>query len=260
MIDIHSHVVWGLDDGASSIQDSLTMLGMAWKDGVTDIVASPHQNGRFQLDPSMLRQHIGELAGSSEGRPLIHIGCEFRLNVDNIGRLLESPSAYTINSGPYLLLEFPGNHIGSHTESVLRHLLDAGIVPVVVHPERNPILLRDFARLESWVELGCLAQVTAGSITGEFGGLFQSAALSLLDRGLIHVVASDAHDCHHRPPLLSPACHIVRTRLGEETAELLFTDNPRSIIQGEQLPAGKLMLTRPPKRHWWQVGLRHAVN
>lgn len=255
MIDIHNHIVWGLDDGATSLADSLAMLHTASEDGITDIVATPHSNARYPFQPCLLQQRTEELARCTEGRPVIHRGCEFQVSSDNVGPLLSSPSTYTINAGPYLLLEFPDLHIGRHTESVLRQLVDVGLTPIVAHPERNALLLRDLDRLESWVELGCLAQVTASSITGGFGGPSRSAALRLLDRGLVHVVATDAHDPQYRPPTLSAAYHTVRLRFGEETAELLFTVNPRSIVRGHSLPGGKLMPPGPPKGRWWQFGL-----
>ena len=252
MIDIHSHFVWGLDDGASSIDDSIAMLRAAAEDGITDIVATPHSNAQYTFQPDLLRNHVQELAARSDGRPVIHYGCEFQVTIDNVAPLLQCPFAFTINGGPYLLLEFPDYHIGKHTEAILRQLLDAGIVPIVAHPERNPFLMRDLDRLESWIEVGCLAQVTALSITGGFGGPPRTAALRLLDRGLVHVVASDAHDPGYRPPTLSAASNALRARLGEETANLLFTENPRAIVQGLPVAGGKLMLTGPPTKSWWK--------
>jgi protein-tyrosine phosphatase len=252
MIDIHSQVVWGLDDGASSFADSLVMLRTASEDGISDIIATPHSNAEYLFQPGLLHQRTKELARRSEGKPVIHRGCEFQASSDNIGPLLGSPATYTINAGPYLLLEFPGLHIGRHTESILRQLLDAGIAPIVAHPERNPFLLRDLDRLESWVELGCLAKVTARSITGGFGGPSRSATFRLLDRGLVHVVATDAHDPQYRPPTLSAAYHSVRVRFGVEAAELLFTANSHGIIHGRPLPGGKLMLAGSPKERRWK--------
>src|ERR1039458_6868789 len=141
MIDIHSHVVWGLDDGASSLEDSLDMLRIASEDGITDIVATPHSNAQYLFQPGLLQQRTEELARRSQGKPVIHAGCEVHVSSDNIGPLLDSPATYAINAGPYVLLEFPGLHVGRHTESFLRQLLDAGIVPIVAHPERNQPLL-----------------------------------------------------------------------------------------------------------------------
>jgi len=252
MIDIHSHVVWGIDDGASSVEDSLAMLRAAAEDGITDIVATPHCNAEYRFQPGLLHDRIEELAARSEGKPVIHSGCEFQVTSDNIGPLLDAPFTYSINAGPYLLLEFSNFQIGKHTESILRQLRNEGIVPIVAHPERNPLILRDLERLESWIELGCLAQVTALSIAGGFGGPPRAAALRLLDRGLVHVVASDAHDPQYRPPGLSAACDMVRARLGEEAADLLFMDNPQGIIQGRPLPGGKLMFDGRPKKRWWR--------
>ena len=251
MIDIHSHFVWGLDDGPSSIDDSLAMLRVAADDGITDIVATPHFNAQYPFQPDLLRSHVQELAGHTAGKPAIHYGCEFQLTSDNLGPLLENPFAFTINGGPYLLVELPNSHIAKHTESFLTRLVDARIVPVLVHPERNVLVLRDLDRLERWVELGCLVQVTALSITGGFGGAPKSGAIRLLDRGLVHSVASDAHDPSYRPPILSAAYDAVRARAGQEAADLLLTDHPRDMVQGRPLPGGRLILDGPPKRRWW---------
>ena len=252
MIDIHSHVLWGVDDGASSLEDSIAILRAAWADGTTGIVATPHSNARYSFQADLCRRGIEELAARTEGQPVIHLGCEFQVTVDNIGPLLDRPTIYTMNGGPYLLLECPDFHIGRYTESILERLLQADIVPIIVHPERNPLLVRDLDRLEGWVGLGCLIQVTALSITGGFGGSVRSASLRLLDRGLVHAVASDAHDLEHRPPGLSAAARAVRGRLGEEAADLLFTDNPRAIVEGLPLAGGRLIFAEPPKKHWWR--------
>ena len=132
MIDIHCHFVWGLDDGPSSIDDSLAMLRVAADDGITDIVATPHFNAQYPFQPDLLRSHVQELAGHTAGKPAIHYGCEFQLTSDNLGPLLENPFAFTINGGPYLLVELPNSHIAKHTESFLTRLVDARIVPVLV--------------------------------------------------------------------------------------------------------------------------------
>jgi protein-tyrosine phosphatase len=260
MIDIHCHIAWGLDDGATSVEESLSMLRAASQDGITDIVATPHCSASYQFDPTLLRQRTEELAGRGDGRTAIHLGCEFRLDSDNIEALLESPSTYTINGAQYLLLEFPDHHLGGHTEAILKQLIEAAIVPIVAHPERNSVLQQSLDRVESWIDMGCLIQVTARSIMGGFGGASRSAALHLLDSGLVHIVATDAHDARYRHPALSAACQLVRRRSGEEVAELLFIDHPGCIIRGCALPEGKPMPARRTKRRWWQFGLGPAVD
>jgi protein-tyrosine phosphatase len=134
---------------------------------------------------------------------------------------------------------------------VLRRLVDAGLVPIVAHPERNLAIRQEIERLERWVELGCLTQVTALSLLGGFGGSAKAAGMRLLDRGLVHIVASDAHDPAVRHPRLDEAYRAVRSRFDEEMAELLFTDHPRAVVEGRVLAGGKLIFGRPAAR-WYQ--------
>jgi protein-tyrosine phosphatase len=121
----------------------------------------------------------------------------------------------------------------------------------VTHPERNPILQRKLSRVEAWVELGCLVQVTALSISGGFGRSAKSAVHKLLARGLVHLVASDAHDPRYRHPRLDEAYTVVQSRYGEDAAALLFDDNPHAVVEGLPLPGGKQVLREPAKK-WWR--------
>jgi len=251
MVDIHSHIVWGLDDGATGIEQSLDMLRAAAESGTTDIVATPHSNPEFTYQSCLLDQRICELRSRTGGKPRIHRGCDLHLSFDNIDDVLQGLGEYSINGTQYLLVECPDFHVGKHTEKVLRRLTDGGIVPIVTHPERNPVLQQELGRVEDWVELGCLVQVTALSITGGFGRRARSAAGRLLEQGLVHVVASDAHDPEHRHARLDVAYGLVKSWHGAEAADVLFTHNPQAIIEGIQLAGGRQMREDSAK-HWWQ--------
>ena len=251
MIDLHSHILWGMDDGAADQVESLGILAAAWTAGTTDIVATPHCNAQYPYEPETVDRTLAELAEKSGGQPKVHRGCEFHLSFDNIDHLLHQPFVYTINSKQYLLKECPDFHVGRYTEGVLRRLVDAGLVPIIAHPERNPALRRKLDRVEAWVELGCLMQVTALSVTGGFGGSAKDASVRLLDRGLVHVIASDAHDVAFRHARLDEAYEAVRLCYGVDTAELLFLDNPEAIIKGLPVSGGKQTLAQP-SRKWWQ--------
>ena len=143
MIDIHSHVVWGLDDGATEWSKVWSMLRAAAESGTTDIVATPHSNAEFAYQAELLEERIRELASRTDGKPRIHRGCDLHLSFDNIDEVLQRPGRYSINGKQYLLVECPDFHVGKHTERVLQRLIDCGIVPVVTHPERNPVLQRE---------------------------------------------------------------------------------------------------------------------
>src|SRR4051812_36338517 len=122
MVDIHSHILWGLDDGADTRETSIAMLKMAAEAGTTDIVATPHANFEYRFDKVLVSQRIAELAEATAGRPRIHSGCDFHLSFENIEDALQTPARYTINDGPYLLVEFPEFSI-SHMRQVLDALL-----------------------------------------------------------------------------------------------------------------------------------------
>jgi protein-tyrosine phosphatase len=248
-VDIHSHVLHGLDDGAKSLDESLAMLAMAAADGVTDIVATPHANSRYPFDPALIDERLKELDGRSPIR--VHRGCDFRLQPDTIEDALAHPEKYAINGRTYLLVEFPELSVFSHTEHVLQRLLDVGLAPVITHPERHRTLPGRHADLARWIQLGCYVQVTAGSFTGLFGQGARSHAYALLERGLVHLVASDAHDTTRRPPLLSGAYQALAAEWGEEETRPLFVDNPRAVVDGEPIDT----VTQPRRRQrkrWYQ--------
>ena len=253
MTDTHSHIVWGVDDGATTMDVSLTMLEIAAANGTTDIVATPHANPKYPFQREVVLERIQAL-NQAAGSPKVHFGCEFHLSFDNVDHLMENLRQYTINGKQYLLVECPDFHIGQHTESVLGRMIDAGIVPIVAHPERNPVLRKDLTRVEEWVELGCLLQLTAMSITGAFGASAKSASHRLLDRGLVHIVASDCHDPVNRSPRLTEAREAVVSSCGEELAEIIFAENPRAVVEGAPLLGGKQISWSPPK--WYQFWKR----
>jgi protein-tyrosine phosphatase len=232
-VDIHSHILYGLDDGAKTIEDSMAMLELAASDGTTDIVATPHANGQYAFNPELIDQRIGELGARAPIR--IHRGCDFHLQFDNIQDALGHPDKYTVNHKGYLLVEFPDLSIFANTERILSQLLDHGMMPIVTHPERNDKLQRRLDDLAKWVEMGCYVQVTAGSCTGTFGKDAKAAADALFKRGLVHFVASDAHDRRRRPPTLGAAYAMLADRWGEDAIQPLFTDHPRAVLTGDQI-------------------------
>jgi protein-tyrosine phosphatase len=256
-IDIHSHIVWDVDDGAANPEESWEMLAVAKDSGTTDIVATPHLNSRYAFDPKLTNERIADLAQKTGGRPRIYAGCEVHLTVDTVEQVLRSPSSYTINGTQYLLVEIPNVQVGRHIEVALKRLLDQGLSPIVAHPERNPVLQDKPEMLERWVDLGCFLQLTAMSITGRFGGRTKAASAWILDRGLAHAVASDCHDPERRHPRLDEAYAAVSSRYGAEYAAILFKENPRDILDGVRLPGGPHRCERP-SASWWQVWRREA--
>ena len=248
-VDIHSHVLYGLDDGAKTREQSVEMLELAARSGTTDIVATPHANGQYAFEPEAIAERIAELSADTELR--IYPGCDFHLQFDNIEDALAHPEKYTINHKAYLLVEFPDVTIFSETDAILARLLDRGMVPIVTHPERNQALQRRLDDLARWVESGCYVQVTAGSYTGLFGRAARRCANELMHRGLIHFVASDAHDVQVRTPSLREAYGLLADTWGEDLIRPLFVENPKAVLAGDavnfKLPAGSVK-----RRKWYQ--------
>jgi protein-tyrosine phosphatase len=250
VIDIHSHILWELDDGSRSFEDSVAMVKMAASAGTTDIVASPHANNEYRFDPVVVESKIAELQAAVGDTIRIHFGCDFHLMIENIEDALACPGKYSIAHKGYLLVEFAEFVIPKTTSEIFSRMLHRGLRPVVTHPERNPLLQRRLPELAEWVSMGCLLQVTAASLSGRFGRAAKSASDQMLDQGLVQVLASDAHDTKHRPPILSGAFEYISKAYGEEAAHLLLTENPMAILAGLSLPAGPVTLNK--KKKWYQ--------
>ena len=223
------------------------MARMAAAAGTTDIVASPHSNDEFRFDPSTVEAKIAELQAAVGESPVIHYGCDFHLNLENIQDALSSPAKYSIDHRGYLLVEFSDHLIPKTTTDIFAALIASGMRPVITHPERNPLLRERLADLECWVCQGCLVQVTAQSLLGSFGRRAKAAADTMMHRGLVHVLASDAHDLKHRPPLLRPAYDHVTEHYGQEMAERLCVENPQSILRGKPVEPGT---SRAKSKRW----------
>ncbi|MCP5111509.1 MAG: exopolysaccharide biosynthesis protein [bacterium] len=249
MIDIHSHILPGLDDGSQSLEESLEMLEVAVESGTTDIVATPHSNIEYTYDREVVDAKIAELAAASHGNLRIHRGCDLHLTFDNINDAVADPARYSINGKGYLLVEFSDLLIFKNTDEIFDLLLEGGMVPVITHPERNYLLQQRLAEIERWVERGCLLQVTGQSLLGRFGKRAKRFSQTLMDRGMVHVIASDAHDPKDRSPNLAPPFEHVQKKYGQEWADTLFQENPGRMIRGELIDPRDTL--QPPQTKKW---------
>ncbi len=226
------------------------MLEMAAAAGTTDIVATPHSDLEYQFQPQLIRERVEILTKATNGKPRIFEGCDFHLTFDNIQDAIAHPTKYTINHKNYLLVEFSDLLIFNETSEIFRRMRDeAGIIPIITHPERNQLLQQRLPQLEQWVAEGCYLQVTAQSLNGRFGNTARQFSLELLKRNLVHFIASDAHDTKHRPPLLNEAFEWLSKNYSPSLAGRLCVDNPMATLTGEPIPA---ILDAPPARKWYQ--------
>ena len=235
MIDIHSHVLFGLDDGARTMEDSLAMVRMAAEHGTTDLVATPHANLTFKFEPEQIAERMARVREAAGGVLRLYTGCDFHLSFDNIQDSIEHPRKYTINQQRYLLVEFSELLIFNNTEDIFARIRDAGMTPIVTHPERNGLLRQRIEKIAQWVDQGARVQVTAQSLTGGFGRRAQEFSRELLDRKLVHVVASDGHDCERRPPVMDQARTWLRQTYGAALAESLCVGNPGAALSGNDM-------------------------
>lgn len=236
MVDIHCHLLPGIDDGATSIEVSLEMAAMAVEDGITQVVATPHAGSGFTFRPDVVRELRVELQARLGDRLTLLTGCDFHLSFDNLQDIRTEPERFTINQKSYLLVEFADYSIPPAIDQSLHNLQLAGLHPIITHPERNPLIRSQPERLYKWIRQGCYVQITAGSYLGKFGDRAKAAAELWLDENAVHFIASDGHNTTSRPLRLKEAYSAIASRKGDAVARALFTENPRAAVDGEPLP------------------------
>jgi len=236
MIDIHCHILPGLDDGPATIEESIEMCRMAEKDGIRIIVASPHYSpGTENRTREDIAGHIKNLETALKEqniKVIILPGADIKLFPELADRVKEEPHLTVNSTGKYLLAEFPFEAAPDNW-NLLEPLLAAGITPIITHPERHRWFLKHREAMYALVHMGALVQITAMSLIGRFGEDARQFCNFLLKHNLAHVIATDAHSVEHRPPLLSEALKAAAFQIGEERAKPLVTTIPQAIIEGK---------------------------
>lgn len=258
MIDLHSHILPGLDDGAATLERSLEMARVAVADGTSTIVATPHADAHYDVRPPARDAALATLRGALEQEriPLeVLPGAEIAIDV-LIGLDAESRDAMRLGGGPYLLLECPLAQTSGTFDAYLERLLGAGERIVLAHPERCPAFQRSPERLERLVDAGAVTSVTAGAFGGNFGSTVQRFAFAMVASGWVHSVASDCHDAVRRPPTM--ADELDRAGLGP-VRDWLTVDVPAAILAGDPIPAAPVapesLRARPRRRLLGLLGL-----
>jgi len=249
VIDLHSHVLPGIDDGPATIEDSIALVRAAEATGTRVMVATSHVSWRYPNDAATitrltdeLNKRLGEEGIAVEIRPGAEIATTRTEEIapDELKRL-------RLGDGPWVLLEPPFTPIVAGLDAVVAGLQRAGHRVVLAHPERCPALHRDPQILESLVRNGVLTSITAGSLVGRFGGEVRRFARRLLEQDLVHNVASDAHDAIRRPPGM--AGELSETRFSE-LADWLTNAVPAAILDGEEIPARPARPIEKQMRPW----------
>lgn len=250
MVDIHCHILPGLDDGAPDLETSLEMCRMAASDGIEAVVCTMHANDHYAFDPGVVKRKIDEIHQKTGGKPRLYPGCDFHLSYENIQSAFHEPRRHTVNHGSHLLVEFGDLSIPPNISQVFFQFQSRGIVPVITHPERNGWLQNSLAQMVDWVRAGTLVQITAGSLLGNFGRRAAATCRWLLERRLVHFVATDAHNTTSRPPLLKNAYELVSSEFGRPLADRIFKENPACAVEGRLFEVEAPI--EPPSPGLWQ--------
>ena len=236
MIDIHSHILPELDDGSRSLDESIEMARIAREDGITHMVATPHMFNGLSHNPEpdevvarveALQKEIGDL-------PKLLPGNEVHIAHDIVEKT-EARQLTPINRKNYMLIEFPSMNVPVGVDELFYKLQINGITPILVHPERNSQIQNDPSTVAKFIERGARIQVTAMSITGEFGPAALRCVETLLKHNCVHVIATDTHRANRRPPVLSEGRAAAAALVGEAEAHKFVRDNPRAVIEGESI-------------------------
>ena len=246
MIDLHCHYLPGIDDGAQTVEEALTLARAALRAGIHTSVLTPHIHiGRYDNTLASIQKSFTAFQQvlASQGVPLnVRIGGEVRI-APEIMPLIEQeqiPFIGQLGADRIMLLEFPHSHLVVGGEKLIKWLLDRRIRPLIAHPERNRDVMRNVDKIGEYVAMGCLLQVTGASIVGQFGKNAQTCAYALLDRNWVSVVATDAHNMQHRPPNLNLAQEALAAMGGVQYARELTESFPAKIIGGDSgAPPGR---------------------
>lgn len=237
MIDLHNHLLPGIDDGAPDLGASLALARMAVEDGITHLVCTPHIHpGRYDNSADSIQATRVRFAAAlqEENIPLqVAAAAEVRFGMELMVGISQGaiPFLGEWQGKHVLLLEFPHGEIPFGAERLISWLLQRNIIPMIAHPERNKGIMRTPSRLKPFIEQGCLLQVTAASVAGRFGPAAQEIAHSLLEQDVVTILASDAHNPQHRPPVLSEGMQHAARIVGDVRAEALVKHTPWQIAQ-----------------------------
>ncbi|NIK11805.1 tyrosine-protein phosphatase [Alkalibacillus almallahensis] len=240
MIDIHSHILPGVDDGAESTADSIAMAKVAQSEGINTIYATPHHlNGRYDTEPKVIEEKVHNL--NEEFKKLninltVLEGQEIRINGE-VHEDLQNGSAISLgNQSIYTLIEFPSSHIPQFSKYTIYDLQRDGYLPIIAHPERNAGISNHPNTLYRLVKRGALSQLTAASVAGHFGKKIQKLCFKLIEANLVHFIASDAHNTDSRGFFMEEAFDVIEKRYGYGLVEQ-FKENAHAVMTNEMVIA-----------------------
>lgn len=257
MIDVHCHILNGIDDGARSLEDSLAMAEMAVAEGITHILVTPHhKNGKYENVKKDIVTMTDILQTELNNRGIaltLFSGQEVRINGDLLADIEKDDILFVDEDNRYILIEFPTLAIPHYAESLFFQLQQKGITPVIVHPERNQEIIENPNVLLPYIEKGALAQLTASSYVGVFGKEIAELSRKLVEANLVHILASDAHNTKGRSFHMKEAFAKLEAEFGPELA-LAFQENAKDLINGDAVVTASPMEVKTKKRRFGFFG------
>jgi len=232
MIDIHCHILPGIDDGAANAPESLEMARIAYNDGIKAIVATPHifdNSPSPELIKSEVKKLYKDLKDNGINLKITH-GAEIAYPAE-----LSKIEFYGINGSRNVLIEFPHHYLPINSGEYIKGVILKGYYPIIAHPERNATVLRNPGKLFELVEKGASVQITASSLVGDFGRDIQSLSIYLIKKNAVHFIASDSHGIKGRRPVLSQAFKFACSMLNEKEALKLTYENPLKVLEGKRV-------------------------
>jgi len=238
MIDLHHHCLPGVDDGPHEWDEAVAMCHMAAAEGIETIVATPHVlRGRWRTwSPRELTSRITELQQRVAGTINLVLGSEYFFAHDMVDVLNAGNAIVPLGESRYFLMELAANSVPPMIEQPIYRAQLEGWTPVLAHPERNLVLQSQLDVLASLIGHGVKVQLTAGSLLGQFGAEAKRASEKMLERGMVHFLATDAHNTGKRPPRVQAATERLRELCGDEIARALTVENPRAVLENRTLP------------------------
>lgn len=260
MIDIHSHLLWQVDDGPELLEEALMIATSAEQEGITEMIVTPHYaHPRYHAGKEKIEMKMGLLKMELEKRGvslILHTGHEVRLTGELI-TLYQQGHFYLLANSNYFLLELPSNTVPYYTTHIIQMAIREGLIPIIAHPERNKAIVANPRLLEKLVVAGAVTQLTAGSLTGHFGRAIQKSSMELIKANLIHTYGSDVHNLTTRPFLFQQGLRYLEKRKELDLVDLLLENNER-VIQNKPLQRGEPDMNRA--RKWWhlKVGIKKS--
>ncbi|BBM81676.1 tyrosine-protein phosphatase [Candidatus Uabimicrobium amorphum] len=252
MIDLHCHLLPGVDDGPQNVDESIALAKKLVEDGVKQVVVTPHMlDGVYNVSMSQLVDGIQNLQEVLQNHSIdlqVFPGADIHINAQLVKLINEEVVPTIANNKKYILLEPDNNIWGDVVDQVVFSLQIKNITPIITHPERYHVVQEDMWCLKSLAEANVPIQVTAASICGFFGKKVQKCSRELFQNGLAHIVASDAHGVRKRPPFMTEARKMMNKWLAKDVVDDIFDVYPRKILNGEYI---QLPPPQKKKRRWF---------